>query len=259
MSDELENGDFDNNGVPDYRQNDGGLETAVSGSGAGSLGIFSVLGLLALLLLRQLRSGAFSVLLCVPVLGVLLSQPAAAAQRCEWDPKRLATADCWYLQAGLGYTWVDPEKRSNGWHTSDDNSNGYKVALGHYFKPKWFAELSYSDLGEAELDNLNPAITGTPTIDYRVAALFAGYQLREPESRWNLYAKVGVSAIFNEADDDRVDYDKQTSVQLALGAGLQWRITRRWFARLEYDAFDNDARFAGLSIGAWFGDPPARH
>ena len=67
------------------------------------------------------------------------------------------------------------------------------------------------------------------------------------------------SAIFNEANDDRVDYDKQTSVQLALGAGLQWRITRRWFARLEYDAFDNDARFAGLSIGALFGDPPARH
>jgi opacity protein-like surface antigen len=258
MDDALENGDFDNNGVPDYRQNDDGLETAVTGSGAGSLGVFGLLGLALLLIFRQLRPGGVAMLLCLPTVAALLSQPAEAAQRCEWQAVRLTNADCWYLQGGLGYTRVDPEGRSNGWHTSDDSSDGYKLSLGRYFKPKWFAELSYSDLGKAKLDNLNPLITGTPTISYRVAALFAGYQLRELESRWNLYGKLGVSAIRNEADDDRVDYDKQTSVQLALGVGLQWRINRRWFARLEYDGYDRDARFGGISIGAFLGDPPER-
>lgn len=259
MSDALENGDFDNNGVPDYQQNDDGLETAVTGSGAGSLGLLGLLGLALLLLVRYIRPGHLVMAFALLTVGASLPQHGQAAETCDWTQSGLDLRTCWYLQAGLGYTTVDPEGQSNGWQTSDDNSDGYKLLLGYHLKPKWFAELSYADMGEAELDNVNPAITGTPTISYDVAALFAGYWLRAPESRWNIYGKVGLSVIWNETDDSRVDYDKQTSTQLALGVGLQWRVNRRWFTRLEYDAFDRDARFAGLSIGAYLGDPPPRN
>ena len=259
ISDAVENGDFDNNGVPDYQQNDDGLETAVTGSGAGGLGIFGLAGLALLLVVRQIRPGHLVMALGLLTLGTSLPQPGQAAETCDWSHDGYTMRDCWYLQAGVGYTLVDPEGQSNGWQTSDDNSHGYKLLLGRHLKPKWFAELSYTDMGEAELDNVNPAITGTPEISYEVAALFAGYWLRKPESRWNLYGKIGLSVIWNEVDDSRVDYDKQNSTQLAFGIGLQWRVNQRWFTRLEYDAFDRDARFTGLSIGAYLGDPPARN
>jgi len=77
--------------------------------------------------------------------------------------------------------------------------------------------------------------------------------LREPNKKWNVYGKLGVSIIDNEATDSRVPFDRQTSAQLALGAGLQLRFSDQWFSRLELDSFDRDANYIGLSIGAYLG------
>ena len=186
-----------------------------------------------------------------PLAGVAqaaASEVEQAAGNCGAGPSS-SRLNCWYLGAGAGLTWVDPEGESNGWSTSDDTSDGFKLLVGYRFRPHWFAELAYTDAGEAELQNLNPAITGTPGITYDIASLYGGYWLRGPYARWNLYGKAGVSAIWNKATDNRVDYDKQTSVQLAFGLGGQWQITQRWFARLEFDSFDRDARYLGLSVG----------
>ncbi|MDH3419500.1 MAG: Ig-like domain-containing protein, partial [Gammaproteobacteria bacterium] len=249
LADSVENGDFDNDGFPDNLQADGGLETAVTGIGGSSMDVFSLTLLGFWLVLRRLRGSHLSLPLVLLIVGMVqTSGPAQAAENCEpgSDSKRLA---CWYVGAGAGITRVDPEGESNGWLTSDDNSEGFKLLVGYRFKPRWFAELAYTDAGKAELDNLNPAIIGTPNIGYDMVSLFAGYWLRDPQSIWNLYGKAGISAILNDANDARVSYDKQTSVQLALGLGGQWRITQKWFARVELDSFDRDARYLGLYLG----------
>jgi hypothetical protein len=249
LADSVENGDFDADGIPDYLQADGGLETAVTGSGAGSMDILSIILLGFWLALRRYNTSYLGLPLVLVLLGTgQFSSPAQAADNCT-PGSDMARLSCWYLGAGVGFTRVDPEGESNGWRTSDANSEGFKLLVGYRFRPRWFAELAYTNAGEAELDNLNPAITGTPKITYDVASMYGGYWLREPQSKWNLYGKAGVAAIWNEATDNRVDYDKQTSVQLALGLGGQWRITPTWFARFELDAFDRDARYFGLSVG----------
>lgn len=83
--------------------------------------------------------------------------------------------------------------------------------------------------------------------------LFAGYWLRDPELPLNAYAKAGLSLIRNDSTETSVDYDRQTAAQLAVGVGVQLRMTQRWFARLELDSYDRDARYLNLSIGAYLG------
>ncbi len=253
ISDLLENGDFDSDGIPDYLQNDSGLETAITGSGTGSLGLLSLMLLSVLLALRyRPQSGSLPVVLaaCLCVSSIV-AEPVVASE-CNPSNQHVDFA-CWYLAAGLGLTHVDPQGESNGWHTADDSSHGYKVMLGYHFKPRWFAELAYTDAGKARLDNQNPAITGSPGISYDVLSLYAGYWLRAPDSRWNLYAKAGMSSIANDVNDNRVNFDKQTSTQLAVGIGAQWRFTTHWFGRLELDSFDRDALYVGLSVGTYMG------
>jgi hypothetical protein len=256
ISDGVENGDFDADGIPDYRQADGGLETAVTGGGAGSLSVLGIIGLALMLVLRRSKTGSLGVLvlLATVVPGFSLDS-AKASDNCAQGSDSEPSA-CLYFSAGAGLTHVDPEGESNGWRTTDRSSTGSKILLGYRFKPRWFAELAHTDAGAAGLGNLNPGIVGSPAITYDVTSAFAGYLLRQPQAAWNLYGKVGISAISNSATDSRVNYEKQTSVQLALGLGGEWRFTRRWFLRLELDSFDRDARYLGLSIGAQIGRRP---
>jgi len=252
LPDAVENGDFDQDGIADYRQKDSGLETAVTGSGA-SMDILVLIVLLGLVLVRRRPGRVLTLLPALLVLGLMLPQaPAHAAKPCQPDAGASRTA-CWYLGLGAGITNVDPEGESNGWRTTDSRSQGFKVLAGYQFHPRWFAELAYTDAGEAQLDNLNPAVTGAPAITYEVGSLFAGYWLRGREEALNAYVKAGLSVIRNDTTDLRVGYDKQTAAQIALGLGAQWQMTRHWFTRVELDSYDRDARYLGVSIGTYLG------
>ena len=261
FDDGIENGDFDGNGVMDNLENqnlgDGRLETATRGTG-GAMG-WELMGLIALglILLRRSRFAAhgLSALLLVPVL--LLPTTVAAAPKCQ-QLKNNIIQDCWYAQVGVGATHVDPENFSNGWNTTDDNSQGWKFTLGWAFHPRWFAELSYADLGEAGLSNLNPAINALvndPEIDYQVPSLMLGFWLRPQDVVWNAYLKGGVGDIQNESSDDRIGFEKQTDLQLVFGVGIQFMPKEKsWFLRAEFDSYDRDAWYTGISVGRYF-DP----
>ena len=252
LSDSIENGDFDNDGIPDFRQADGALKTAVTGGG-GSMGLLGILSLGVVLVLRLSRSRLLvPLVLLATIVPDALVNPAIASEKCRQGDDS-APLSCWYLSAGAGLTHVDPEGESNGWRTTDDNSTGTKLVLGYRFASRWFAELAHTDAGEAGLGNLNPGILGNPALTYDVTSAMAGLLLRQSEAKWNLYGKAGLSQISNSATDRRVTYEKQTSVQFAIGLGGQWRINPRLFLRLELDAFDRDARFLGLSFGADIG------
>ena len=261
-NDLTENGDFDGNGIIDSLQNDGGLETAIRGVGS-----FGPLGSLLLLLLPLLmRTGKSINSLKVTALFLLMINTfSAAAADTEINycgrHNPLQSDDnkdfkkCFYIGAGwLPVTHVKPEGIAAGWSTSEDSDAGYSLFAGWHFKPRWFGELSYADLGEAGLTNVNPAITGTEGISYKIPALHLGYYFLKPESRFNVYGKLGVSSIRNEATTSLVPFDKQNSVGISGGVGVQWRSqTSGLFARLAADFYDKDARSIGIMLGYYFG------
>jgi len=179
--------------------------------------------------------------------------------------KQLKFQRSFYADIGPGVSNVHPEGSSQGFETDDalDTSSGYKLTVGQHFKPHWIWELSYADLGTAGLKNdQRPGLfdvvnseVGQPEISYKIPAIWAGYYFRNPNNRFNVLAKVGVSAITNSANDNRIGYEKQTAVQVAFGIAAQWRLGSRFYARLGHDSYDTDANYTGVSVGMYFGGP----
>ncbi|MDJ0793834.1 MAG: Ig-like domain-containing protein [Woeseiaceae bacterium] len=234
-----ENGDFNGDGIPDSLQVDGPLQTAVTGGGA-------VLWLPAILLgfaiASRCRRAARTVL---PLMAVVVLLPVAEAKADEdWGDETLA-----HFSAGFGKSFVAPEGYSNGWHTVGDTSDGYKLRVGYRFSPRWFAEVSYVDAGEAEIGNRNPGITDVAAIRYQIPAAFVGFNLRQSDDPWKVHVKLGVAKIRNESNDDRVRFDQQSSAQAAVGITSEWNVTRRWFYSFEYEYYSRDASFASFNIG----------
>ncbi len=274
--------DVDNDGVPDV--NDGSigqhgtgtsnekLRTAVTGSG----GSTSPLGILMMsLLLAFRRFGGMKLLKrFLPVLLVaffilpgLMPNTAMADTNVYTgtESSNCGTGSvlengftpCNYVAGGIVSTHVDPEGKAGGFSTpttgNADMSNGFNLIIGRHFKPHWFGELSYTDMGEATLSNDNPLIADE-SISYKVPSLHLGYLLRAPEKQLNFYLKGGVSAIQNSASSPTVPYEKVTNVQATFGLGVQWQSEKSGlFARLGADFFDRDAIAAGLTVGYKFG------
>jgi len=261
LADGLELDDSNGDGIPDGLQQGDNLETAVRGSG--SFGPGGFLLLLTPLLLRIRRSNStLPVATLIVFIGSAfpVSVFSSDINYCGRHNPLESEDDndfnqCFYgAVSWLAITHVDPEGVAFGWSTDDDSDSGYKLLVGWHFKPRWFGELSYADLGEAGLSNSNPAITGTEKISYKIPGLHAGYYLYEPEARFNIYVKAGISSIDNETTTSRVSYDKQNSVGISGGLGLQWRsLNNGLFARLAADFYDKDASSIGLSLGYYFG------
>jgi outer membrane protein OmpA-like peptidoglycan-associated protein len=280
--------DVDNDGVPDLVDGLAGqhgtgasnehLETAVTGFG-GSTTPFGVFMMTMLLAFRRfggmklLKRFLPMLLVAFFIVPSLMSSTAMAdthmSKKSIWidqDVVETESVDCGtasvnengftpcnYVAGGLVMTHVDPEGEAGGFSTSDDMSNGFNLIVGRHFKPHWFGELSYTDMGDATLSNANPAISDE-TISYKVPSLHIGYLLRAPEKQLNFYVKGGVSAIQNTASSSTVPYEKQTNVQATFGLGAQWQSEKSGlFARLGADFFDRDAIALGLNVGYKFG------
>ena len=161
----------------------------------------------------------------------------------------------------MGYSYVAPEKEAQGFllDKNEDTDTGFHLLIGRQFTPNWFAEFKYADLGEAGITNRNPAIAAAfpdAAITYKVPSLMGGYQWR-PEKNWKPFAKIGVSVIGNAAKGGPIPYEKQTSVQLAFGAGLKYDFGRRpWSLRGDIDWYDRDAWYLGVSVARFFGGEP---
>ncbi|MEL6948715.1 MAG: OmpA family protein [Pseudomonadota bacterium] len=257
IDDELEgDADADGNGVLDRLESDGELETAVTGSGTGSIGLVFLLALgLMLAVQRRLHRHAAATL----VLFVLAVPAARAEKDCAQAIDDGDDAGCWYVAAGLGYSYVSPDEAANNFiHDADENhDSGWQVTLGRQFTEHWFAELNYADLGEAGITNRNPAIAAAfpdAAISYKVPSLMAGYRLRT-DKRVRPFGKVGLSTIRNSGSGAPIPFDKQSSIQLAFGAGVDVDLgDSPWFVRGTVDWYDRDAWFAGISVGWQFGE-----
>ena len=279
--------DVDNDGVPDLIDGLAGqhgmgsshehLETAVTGSGGSMspIGAFMMMLLLAfrrfggLKLLKRFLPMLLVASFIVPSLMPSTAMADVHTLKNMWADHEVVETEstdcgtesvlengftpCNYVAGGLVMTHVDPEGEAGGYSTSDDMSQGFNFAIGRHFKPHWFGELSYTDMGDAKLSNANPSIA-VESISYKVPSLHLGYLLRAPEKQLNLYVKGGISAIKNAASSESVPYEKQTSIQKSFGLGAQWQAEDSGlFVRLGADFYDRDAIAVGLNIGYKFG------
>jgi len=283
FSDEDENGDYDNDGVPDHLQKPGELKTAVTGTG--SIGWFILLLVTIVLISRRtekkraIQTYALAIFITIFITTFVIMPSSVKAhdniagrhvipdsqqkwlkyeknQHEDFNIDNLEFNKSWYGGLGLGITHIDPEGESGGFSTNDDSDRGYKIFIGQHFKPHWAWEFTYNDAGKAGLGNANPALAAAVPnagIRYKIPSLFASYFVREPNTDFNYYGKVGVSVIFNESTDSRIPFKKQNSLQIAFGAGVQWRFAQRWFVRAEYDRYDRDASYLGVSLGLYWG------
>jgi len=256
IPDTVDTGDKDGDGIPDRIDADEGrLETAVRGAGSMASIALLVLTLFAARAVFRRRYRATSILFAVMLLPFVVPEMARAEGGVCIDSGNNFDA-CWYGGVGLGVTHVDPEGQAGGWSTNDDSDSGWKAFVGYQFKPHWSVELSYVDGGEAGLGNVAPALellVPDASIDYTTPSLMAVYWLKEPAEAWNVFAKLGVSAIDNSASSALIPFEKQTDIQLAAGFGARLRFADRWFVRGDLDLYDRDHYYAGLAIGAYFG------
>lgn len=163
---------------------------------------------------------------------------------------------CFYLGAGLGYSQLEPETKNSAWKL--DKKNDFSIALygGYQFTHDWFTEIIIADLGKAKLKHRNPLSPITETIQTRVVATYAGYNLPLhfiPDSHF--YIKAGLSYIMHNSSDSAVRLDKKSNfVAPALAAGLQWRFADDWTLRGEFNSFSNRTHMADVSVAYWFGN-----
>ena len=248
INDGDENGDFNNDGINDRLQAAGMVETGLKG--AGSTGIFGILALLGLVVIRQKKS--LTKLLIA--MFSLLTLSAQANEPCEIGDA-FGDGECWYLGGGIGQSKLRPDPNGTSWRTFDDSDTAFKLIAGFPFTEHLFLEAAYEDMGAAKMNNLNPSITETLNVDYQAFGASVGYWLKDQKKEWNLYAKAGLS-FMDTKQGEFVDQDYGT--QLTFGAGIQWRFTDNWFARLDLTSYDRDARVIGLTVAKYFGSSNKR-
>ena len=167
---------------------------------------------------------------------------------------------CWYMSLSAGQSNVGPDDPGNGWRVAENHDNSGKFVLGLQFSPRWFAEISYADLGAAKLDDDNANTAGMPRMDYTVPALGIGHWFREPQNSFNYYMKFGVALVQGQIANPFVDVEESNEIVANFGLGAQWRFQNNWFTRMEIDYYDQDeSTYYGLGFGRFFGKDREQH
>jgi outer membrane protein OmpA-like peptidoglycan-associated protein len=237
---------------------DGNLETAVRGGGSSGLILLSALSALAMVRRKRLGKPLAATLGAVPVALAALPAMAVDYQLCsEKADFGIQLPSCWYVGAGIGISRLDPDDDLGNWVVDDKHDVAFKGLVGYHVLPHVFLEASYAFLGDAVVVPRDSTIDVEEEVNYKTPAVWAGYMLFDPASRWNLYLKAGTAKLDTDARDI-VDHEQEHNWQLALSGGVQYRFSRRWFARLEVDSYDKDARAAFLTVNRYFGEDKKR-
>ncbi|TNC81928.1 MAG: hypothetical protein C9356_05885 [Oleiphilus sp.] len=265
-----EDGDFNNDGINDRIQQAGDkLETSLQG--AGSVDLWSILGLVALVGIARLRrrkiqmSGCQGLLLLALVfLGTpeVANAESASCAGIHGPVTPLATApgrdfrSCVYASFGLALSKLEPEGSNSGWTVDDANSFAYSASLGWHMTPRTFVELGYAYLGEAGLGNASPVLNNEvdARLEYTAPFLMLGYYFRDQAEPLNAFIKLGVAQTKSNANDARIALEEKSGTLFAFGAGLHYRYQDSpWFTNVEYHSYAKDAASFGVTFGRYFG------
>ncbi|MBL4828143.1 MAG: OmpA family protein [Spongiibacteraceae bacterium] len=168
---------------------------------------------------------------------------------------------CWSAGAGYSLSYLNPDENNGSWTTDSDTDSGWLVYANYHFKPNWFAEVSYLDLGDASAIDKNTTRNMDGAISYEVPAVMLGYYFNLNELSNNAipklpispFLKIGVSDIDNSTNPSSIPYEEKSDTQLAFGVGFDWRFHKNWKLRNQLESFDTDAVSYNLSLAYVFG------
>ncbi|GEM_PF-4778311 len=238
IADSDENGDFDGNGVSDHLERADGNSIETS-TGGGSTGLMLLVTLMTLVLIRKGMVGQKALLLfCLS----FMLMPVKAEDN---------------FLAYVGYTkaMFEPQGSSNGWYASDKQGEGYKVVLGYILSDDWILEGNYTDAGHVRTTHDNPVFTtlfAAPNIEYKASSFYINYRLLQLEGGGDFFIKVGGSNINTEATSNLINLSDEGSIQLSIGAGVDWQLTESGHLRFEFESLSEDLRAMTLSYGYRF-------
>jgi large repetitive protein len=237
-------GDTNGNGVPDFRDTSGKLETAIRGVGGVDMWMIGLfMSLLALQVMRsrglRLRSGVAAALALLVVIGLA--------------PRQVVAADEFYAGLDIGTTTLKPRDNGAGYRVDDSSDGAWRLTAGYAFSKRWAVEGFYAQLGEAGIASLNPLVGHLGEITYRDYGLGVEWTPLKNgrEERFYPIAKVGLVTTSNKTTDPRIGYDKLNALGFYLGVGGAWRFLPRWAAQAEIISYDKDERMYGIGI-RWF-------
>ena len=246
-------GDADSDGVPNYRDTPGRLDTALGGAGAFGLNLLWLVGALALqgLVARRRRLQTWyavlgsSLALLLAAGGARSVAAADAATGIE-----VARARHWYLGGDLAATRLEPRASDGGYQVAGNSSAGFRLLVGYQWRPRWSAELFYVDLGQVPIDSDNAAVGRLGNLSYHDAG--AGVQwlpLRAGrESRFYPLLTAGIAHTGNSVSDPRIHYDRHHSSSPYFGAGAAYRVASRLDVQLELVSYDSDEFAASVGL-----------
>ena len=158
-----------------------------------------------------------------------------------------------YIGAGLGVSRLEPDPNNQpGVSVADENSAGGQLTLGYDVSNRFSVEGHIADLGEAEI---SPA----GDIGYTTAGVSGLlYFLNDEVDRgrregWNLFGRLGIGALNNQADI--VQFDRVNDFHLLAGLGVEYGFGFGLGIRGEFISFDEDAQYAQLGLVYRFGSP----
>lgn len=228
--------DSDGDGIPDYRDQAGTLDTAVRG-----IGSFDWTWCFALTAFAAWRRRKQALALLLP-LAALVTGSASADDVNDTVGMRVG------VDAGI--SWLKPRNRDGGYSVDDEHSEGFRLMAGYTWSPRWSAEVFYGDAGSAGIASDNASVGHLGKVDYKMYGGGVEWAPLRSGSEARIYPllKLGVVTIYNSTSDFRVQYDRQNSWGLYLGAGGAWRIAPKWTLQGELTSYDEDELMLTLGI-----------
>jgi len=161
----------------------------------------------------------------------------------------------WYAAVDVvSVSFLHPETNNSNWQVVDEHDKGFVLAAGYRFKPNWYVEASYADLGQATLEHRNPVITGREHIEYKVPAILLQYRIdMNDDADWALFLRAGIARMRNSSSSENMPYEAQTATQYPVGMAMVVHPDKPWSMRLKVDGYDKDAISVGISLMRNFG------
>ncbi len=234
--------DSDGDGIPDYRDSPGKLETTLRGVGAFEGWFVLMLATLCCLRLPRLRQATLGRMAHT---GGHRGQAQTAAER----------QGEWYVGGDVGYSWLKPRNVNGGYRIDDTTSAGYRLVVGKQLWRDWSAEAFYADAGQAGIASQNASVGHLGELNYKVYGVGTEWTPLFGGRGATLYPllKAGLVTTSNSANSSTINYDKLHGVGFYVGAAGVWQFARTWRAQLELVSYDKDERMLTLGLRKTFG------
>ncbi len=181
-----------------------------------------------------------------------LSLIAAVSSGIYADDTPLEHQDPFYVGAGFGISFLQPEANSIALTLTDDSDLAYKLLFGYEFDQHWAIEAFWSNLGEAVFSS---SAGSNFNVEYKVFGVGGLYNHPLAED-WDVFIKLGAGRLENNVSG--LNLQRVEDNFIYAGTGITWNMTGSWYLRAEYEYYDTDAQLLSFNVIKRFGSGNSR-